>query len=245
MEKDNKTAKTESRTDTNHNRQSVWERFMTLYTCLLPIVVFLIETCHFIKHYPMRYDIIPVCECFIVPIVPHLYLPATQYIICVFTSIYLIPIILIILEIYNNDETEKNDQLYCKIKRIPLEIIIIHFGNQFHDSFIGEIIHIFLYFVMIGIVPLLYLLIMIAFFEPSVGGFAGIIYAMYYPSLNYIVPIVIALIFFYVLIRRIYKYKNKEAKRKKLKAIKRKELQVSQFQPDLQECFDEEKASEK
>ncbi|MBQ3351884.1 MAG: hypothetical protein IJG38_15940, partial [Thermoguttaceae bacterium] len=82
-------------------------------------------------------------------------------------------------------------------------------------------------------------------FEPSVGGFAGIIYAMYYPSLNYIVPIVIALIFFYVLIRRIYKYKNKEAKRKKLKAIKRKELQVSQFQPDLQECFDEEKASEK
>ncbi|MBQ3351759.1 MAG: hypothetical protein IJG38_15285, partial [Thermoguttaceae bacterium] len=77
-------------------------------------------------------------------------------------------------------------------------------------------------------------------FEPSVGGFAGIIYAMYYPSLNYIVPIVIALIFFYVLIRRIYKYKNKGAKRKKLKAITRKELQVFKFQSEPQEYFDEE-----
>ena len=240
MEKDNKTAKTESRTDTNHNSQSVWERFMTLYTCLLPIVVFLIETCHFIKHYPMRYDIIPVCECFIVPIVPHLYLPATQYIICVFTSIYLIPIILIILEIYNNDESEKDDQTPYIIQRKSMKKILIHYCKQFHDSFIGEIIHIYLYFVMFGIVPLLYLLIIIAFFEPSVGGFAGIIYAMYYASLNYIVPIVIALIFFYVLIRRIYKYKNKGAKRKKLKAITRKELQVFKFQSEPQEYFDEE-----
>ena len=188
---------------------------MTIYTCLLPIVVLVFEVCHFIKHNPMG------CDCLIIPIVPHLYLPATQYIICVFISIYLIPIILIILELNNNDETEKDDQLLCKIKKRSLKNILINYGNQFHNSFIGEIIHLFLYFVMIGIGPLLFLLIVIAFFD--VGGLAGIVYGMGYMELNYIVPIVLALIFLYVLIRRISIYYARRIRIYKRQKDKRKE----------------------
>ena len=248
MEKENNNAITESNTDTNHNRQSVWERFMTLYTCLLPIVVFGILIYHlldlqYLKIYSwggisllQDYD----------------WAPFLLYILSVYVSLILIPIILLSIKTYdffnwkNYNQSIKSETAYWKTS-------IYCICQRFRYSFIGEMIYIFLYFVMFGALLWGAPSALLAFcnfctktnntIQCSDGqgeGWSGLACAMIFDILNTILVLIILIIFFYVLVSRICEYKNKRAKRKMLRANKRKELQVPQSLPEQQKNFDEE-----
>ncbi|MBQ6614910.1 MAG: hypothetical protein IJH67_00955 [Thermoguttaceae bacterium] len=195
------------------SRPSVWERFMTIYTCLLPIVVWVIIVCHFVIHKPMW------CEHFGIFLPLPIYLPCSLYIFSVYISLFLVPLIflgILLYDYYKHKRTIKKRLL--NIRDNPQKNTLSRVCNQFHDSFIGEIIHIFLYFVMLGII---FLLFEFSLPKDSIGG--GIVIGMAYASLNYIVPIVLALIFLYVLIRRLSIYYARRIRIYKRQKAKRKE----------------------
>ncbi len=189
---------------------------MTIYTCLLPIVVWVVIVCHFVIHKPMW------CEHFGIFIPLPIYLPCSLYLLSVYISLFLVPLIflgILLYDYYKHKRTIKKRLL--NIRDNPQKNTLSRVCNQFHDSFIGEIIHIFLYFELPGILLLLF---EFSIAKDSIGG--GIAMAMATASLNYIVPVILALIlaliFLYVLIRRlsiyyarrIRKYKRQKDKRK-------------------------------
>ena len=186
---------------------------MTIYTCLLPIVVWVIIVCHFVIHKPMW------CEHFGIFLPLPIYLPCSLYIFSVYISLFLVPLIflgILLYDYYKHKRTIKKRLL--NIRDNPQKNTLSRVCNQFHDSFIGEIIHIFLYFVMLGII---FLLFEFSLPKDSIGG--GIVIGMAYASLNYIVPIVLALIFLYVLIRRLSIYYARRIRIYKRQKAKRKE----------------------
>ena len=215
METENNKTTAENRSH-KKRRPSDWERFMTIYTCLLPIVVWVIIVCHFVIHKPMW------CEHFGIFLPLPIYLPCSLYIFSVYISLFLVPLIflgILLYDYYKHKRTIKKRLL--NIRDNPRKITLSRVCTQFHDSFIGEIIHIFLYFVMLGILFLLHILYMEN--SNSYGGLAGIAIAMDYAALNYIVPIVLALIFLYVLIRRLSIYYARRIRIYKRQKVKRKE----------------------
>ena len=215
METENNKTTAENRSH-KKRRPSVWERFMTIYTCLLPIVVWIVIVCHFVIHKPMW------CEHFGIFLPLPIYLPCSLYIFSVYISLFLVPLIflgILLYDYYKHKRTIKKRLL--NIRDNPQKNTLSRVCNQFHDSVIGEIIHIFLYFVMLGILFLLHILYMEN--SNSYGGLAGIAIAMDYAALNYIVPIVLALIFLYVLIRRLSTYYARRIRIYKRQKDKRKE----------------------
>ena len=199
----------------NHKkrRPSDWERFMTIYTCLLPIVVWVVIVCHFVIHKPMW------CEHFGIFIPLPIYLPCSLYLLSVYISLFLVPLIflgILLYDYYKHKRTIKMRLL--NIRDNPRNNTLSRVCTQFHDSFIGEIIHIFLYFVMMGI---LFLLFEFSIAKDSIGG--GIAMAMATASLNYIVPVILALIFLYVLIRRLSIYYARRIRIYKRQKDRRKE----------------------
>ena len=185
---------------------------MTIYTCLLPIVVLIVFVCHYTKHYPASGD----CYCFSAPISIPIFtylseLPYSLYIISVFISTFLIPLILLGILIHDNYIQSK------PINKRNVNVGIITLGrlcDRFHHSLIGEIIHIFLYFVMLGIFPMVYFIWFV-----FLGGFpfAGIYIAECFLALmNFpeIVTYLVLLIVLYVLIRRLCEYLYRKSKKK-------------------------------
>ena len=216
METENNKPTAENDKANNESRPSVWERFMTIYTCLLPIVVWVVIVCHFVIHKPMW------CEHFGIFIPLPIYLPCSLYLLSVYISLFLVPHIflgILLYDYYKHKRTIKKRLL--NIRDNPRNNTLSRVCTQFHDSFIGEIIHIFLYFVMLGILFLLHILYMEN--SNSYGGLAGIAIAMDYAALNYIVPVVLALIFLYVLIRRLSIYYARRIRKYKRQKDKRKE----------------------
>ena len=218
METENNKPTAENRSH-KKRRPSDWERFMTIYTCLLPIVVWVVIVCHFVIHKPMW------CEHFGIFLPLPIYLPCSLYIFSVYISLFLVPLIFLgirIYDYYKHKRTIKKRLLNIRDNSNSRDnsriITLSRVCNQFHDSFIGEIIHIFLYFELPGI-----LLLLFEFSLPkdSIGG--GIVIGMAYASLNYIVPFVLALIFLYVLIRRLSIYYARRIRIYKRQKDKRKE----------------------
>ena len=249
MEKENSNAITERKTDTKHKKQSVWEQFMTLYTCLLPIVVIGILIYHlldlqYLKMYSwggisllQDYD----------------WAPFLLYILSVYVSLILIPIILLSIKTYDFFNQNKGYDHCVKLGTANWKTSIYRICKRFRYSFIGEMIYIFLYFVMFGALLWGAPSALLAFcnfctktnnsIQCSDGqgeGWSGLACAMIFDILNTILVLIILIIFFYVLNRRICEYKNKRAKRKVLRINKRKELQAYQSSPEQQKNFDEE-----
>ncbi len=177
--------------DNNASRPSVWGRFMTIYTCLLPIVVLIVLVCYFHGSFD---KIMSIHE-----------LTVVLYFLSVFISVFLIPFILIILIgilIYDHFKQKcAVNKSIVNYRNNSQKITLSRVCNQFHDSFIGEIIHIFLYFVMIGIIPQANVIWLFLQGIPIQNGFLAKWYVglLYYP---WIVTYVILAIVIYVLIRR-------------------------------------------
>ena len=225
METENNKTTAENR---NHKkrRPSDWERFMTIYTCLLPIVVLAFEVCHLITHYRNLHRI---CLCYGVEINWSLsYMPCSLYTISVLISIYLIPLILIGILIYDYFEQKRTkNKSIVNSRENSRKITLSRVCNQFHDSFIGEFVHIYLYFVMLGIFPLIYD-IWIEGLQgfPFLGFFITeccILYCVLFFFIPCIDPYVILLIFLYVLIRRLSIYYARRIRIYKRQKDKRKE----------------------
>ncbi|MBR5161582.1 MAG: hypothetical protein IKW80_08135, partial [Thermoguttaceae bacterium] len=201
MEKENNNSITESGTDTNHNKQSVWERFMTLYTCLLPIVVCVIYIYQIIFSSWVQL-IFELFQLF----------PLTLYMLAVYVSFLLIPIVLICIFIYdynigkiNNNNNITNSHI--SHREIPFRCLF----KKFRYSFIGEIVYVFTFFVMLGMLPIIYdifdtifqLVVCIFTGDTFQSGWAGVMIAFMGVICNYLLLFTIFIIFFYVLIRRI------------------------------------------
>ena len=249
MEKENSNAITERKTDTKHKKQSVWERFMTLYTCLLPIVVIGILIYHLLD---LQYSRMHGC-CPVTFPDYYFFIPFLLYVISVYASLVLIPIILASIKTYDFFNQNKGYNHCVKLGTANWKTSIYRICKRFRYSFIGEMIYIFLYFVMFGALlwgapSTLYAFCdlftktnnSIHFSDGQGEGWSGLAWGLTFLMVNIIVTLIILIIFFYVLIRRICEYKNKRAK-KMLKTIKRKELQAYQSSPEQQKNFDEEK----
>ena len=211
--------KTTAENDNNASRPSVWGRFMTIYTCLLPIVVLVVLVCCF----PVFCD--PV-SCEIIKSI--VWLSVALYYLSVFVSFFLIPIILIGILIYDffKQKSAVNKSI-VNSRKYSQKSTLSRVCNQFHDSFIGEFVHIYLYFVMLGIFPLIYD-IWIEGLQgfPFLGFFITeccILYCVLFFFIPCIDPYVILLIFFYVLIRRLSIYYARRIRIYKHQKDKRKE----------------------
>jgi heme exporter protein D len=213
------------------SRPSVWERFMTIYTCLLPIVVWVVLVCCFpVFCYPVSCDIIKSI----------VWLSVALYYLSVFVSVFLIPIILIGILIYDFFKLKSSvNKDIVNSRKYSRKSTLSRDCNQFHDSFIGEVIHIFLYFVMIGIIPqvdiiLLNLQGIDIHSSFLVKGYACL---LIYP---WIVTYVILAIVIYVLIHRLVlqnrKYKRQKAKRKEALERIRKNRQDNPPLPPKKTC---------
>ncbi|MBQ6614909.1 MAG: hypothetical protein IJH67_00950 [Thermoguttaceae bacterium] len=209
MENENDKPTVENDNANNENRPSVWERFMTIYTCLLPIVVWVVLVCCFpVFCYPVSCDIIKSI----------VWLSVALYYLSVFVSVFLIPIILIGILIYDFFKLKSSvNKDIVNSRKYSRKSTLSRDCNQFHDSFIGEVIHIFLYFVMIGIIPQVDIIMLNLQGIDIHSSFLVKGYAclLVYP---WIVTYVILAIVIYVLIHRLVlqnrKYKRQKDKRK-------------------------------
>lgn len=179
------------------------------------------------------------------------------YFISVFASLFIIPIIVlstIILKIYNfyiNPNLQDNDISTPRSNNKGNNASINNSVFQFifnKQNMIGEFFYRYSILVLWGLFGfMIFLFFIIPSMPKSDNGMIEIFILSRLVLLSVIIVLTIMYFIFSIVIRSLLRrlFFNHVAKRKKLKAIKRKELQVSQFQPDLQECFDEEKASEK
>lgn len=217
--------------DNNASRPSVWERFMTIYTCLLPIVVCVVLVCCFpVFCYPVSCDIIKSI----------VWLSVALYYLSVFVSVFLIPIILIGILIYDFFKLKSSvNKDIVNSRKYSRKSTLSRDCNQFHDSFIGEVIHIFLYFVMIGIIPqvdiiLLNLQGIDIHSSFLVKGYACLLFC------PWIVIYVILAIVIYVLIHRLVlqnrKYKRQKDRRKEALERIRKNRQDNPPVPPKKTC---------
>ena len=230
METENNKPTAENDKANNESRPSVWKRFMTIYTCLLPIVVLIVIVCYFLSNACVTFESIDA-------------LAVVLYLLSVFVSVFLIPFILIILIgilIYDHFKQKSAvNKSIVNSRKYSQKSTLSRVCNQFHDSFIGEVIHIFLYFVMIGIIPQVNILLLnlqgIDIHSSFlVKGYACLLFC------PWIVIYVILAIVIYVLIHRLVlqnrKYKRQKDRRKEALERIRKNRQDNPPVPPKKTC---------
>ena len=251
----------------NDNRQSDWNRFMTLYTTLyaflLPLVVFIALFCELLFRKWVGYILFDLL-CFI----PF----SAIYLLSVCISLVLIPAILIGIKAHDNAVHEKGyKRRFAKSRGKHRESKFTLFCKGFRYSFLGEIIYILLYVVLFGV--LITLLFALFFLLPNLlqycaqailphsepvvsvhdsgqSGWAGFAIAMMLDGLNRLLFCVFLAVFFYVLIRRICSYqirqfrayrRQKARRKERLTKIRNEQQAPPPDSPEQQESFDDDK----
>lgn len=263
MEKEN--SKTISKNDSGvgASGESDWNRFMTLYTTLyaflLPLVVFITLVCELLFRKWVGYILFDLL-CFI----PF----SAIYLLSVCISLVLIPAILIGIKMHDNAVHEKgNNRRFAKSRGKHQESKFSLFCKSFRYSFLGEIIYIFLYVVLFGVLIALFFLLpnllqycaqaILPHSEPVVSvhdsgqsGWAGFAIAMMLDGLNRLLFCVFLAVFFYVLIRRICSYqirqfrayrRQKARRKERLTKIRNEQNPPPSDSPEQQESFDDDK----
>ena len=203
---------------------------MTIYTCLLPIVVLIVIVCYFLSNACVTFESIDA-------------LAVVLYLLSVFVSVFLIPFILIILIgilIYDHFKQKSAvNKSIVNSRKYSQKSTLSRVCNQFHDSFIGEFVHIYLYFVMIGIIPQVNIILLNLQGIDIHSSFLVKGYAclLIYP---WIVTYVILAIVIYVLIHRLVlqnrKYKRQKDRRKEALERIRKNRQDNPPVPPKKTC---------
>lgn len=247
----------------NDNRPSVWKRFMTLYTFLLPLVVCIV---FFYQVLFSKWVDLLLKDFFMV-------FPLSVYLLSLGVSLVLIPVILIGIKIHDNVQQEKERNIrFSKSQGKHRESEFGLFCKGFQDSFFGEIIQILLYFVLLGILIILFFAVffllpnflqncaqaILPHSEPAVSvhdssgqsGWGGFFIAMMLFALNQLLLFGFFVVFFYVLIRRLgaYQirrlrvYRRQKARRKeRLTKIRNEQQAPPPDSPEQQESFDDDK----
>ena len=246
-------------------RQSDWNRFMTLYTTLyaflLPLVVFIALFCELLFRKWVGYILFDLL-CFI----PF----SAIYLLSVCISLVLIPAILIGIKMHDNAVHEKgNNRRFAKSRGKHQESKFSLFCKSFRYSFLGEIIYIFLYVVLFGVLIALFFLLpnllqycaqaILPHSEPVVSvhdssgqsGWAGFAIAMMLDGLNRLLFCIFLVVFFYVLIRRLGSYqirqfrayrRQKARRKERLTKIRNEQNPPPSDSPEQQEGVDDDKA---
>ena len=229
----------ENKSDDKAYNQSVWKRFMTVYAFLLPIVVCSVYIYQTFFSYWVR-------------IVQDLFVlfPFSIYMLSVYVSFLLIPIILFCIVTHDYiEETKAKSKHFAKSSSSNQKMTFSRICESFQRSFIGEMTYIFMFVVMLGMIPIFYdlldtlcqLIQGVITLRKVESGWAGVIMAFMQVFLNYVLLVIIFIIFLYVLIRRVYLKRRQTAERKKLQADKRKEfLEKQSHLPEQENDFEEE-----
>ena len=229
----------ENKSDDKTYNQSVWKRFMKVYAFLLPIVVCAVYIYQAFFSYWVR-------------IVQDLFVlfPFSIYMLSVYVSFLLIPIILFCIVTHDYiEETKAKSKRFAKSRSSNQKMTFSRICESFQRSFIGEMTYIFMFVVMLGMIPIFYdlldtvcqLIQGVITLRKVESGWAGVIMAFMEVFLNYVLLVIIFIIFLYVLIRRVYLKRRQTAERKKLQADKRKELLEKQpHSPEQENDFEEE-----
>ena len=212
---------------------------MNVYAFLLPIVVCAVYIYQTFFSYWVR-------------IVQDLFdfFPFSIYMLSVYVSFLLIPIILFCIVTHDYiEETKAKSKRFAKSRSSNQKMTFSRICESFQRSFIGEMTYIFMFVVMSGMIPIFYdlldtlcqLIQGVITLRKVESGWAGVIMAFMQEPLNYVLLFIIFIIFLYVLIRRVYLKRRQTAERKKLQADKRKELLEKQpHLPEQENDFEEE-----